>query len=87
MKKATPPGSPSEAKIPLLEERAILTKQDVTKGRLRLSTHVENIAEVVRADLLSDNVETTRVTVDQRVVGLPPQIRTEGDATVVPIFE
>ena len=86
MKKATP-SSPSEAKIPLLEERATVTKREVTTGRVRVSTHVENIAEVARADLLSDNVEIKRVTIGQRVVGPVPQVTTEGDSTIIPIFE
>jgi uncharacterized protein (TIGR02271 family) len=74
-------------KIPLLEEQATVTKQDVTTGRVRVSTHVDNIDEVARADLLSDNVEITRVTIGERVTGSVPQVRTEGDLTIVPIFE
>ena len=78
---------PSEAKIPLLEEQATVTKREVTTGRVRVSTYVENINEVVRAELLSENVEITRVTIGERVVGPVPQVRTEGDLTIVPIFE
>ena len=51
----------------------------MTTGRVRVWTHVENIAEVARADLLSDNVEIKRVTIGQRVVGPVPQVTTEGD--------
>ena len=87
MDKAAPRGHPSEVKIPLLEEQATVTKQDVTTGRVRVSTHVENIDEVAHADLLSDNVEITRVVIGKRVVGPAPQVRTEGDLTIVPIFE
>ena len=78
---------PSEAKIPLLEEQATVTKREVTTGRVRISTHVENIDELAHADLLSDNVEITRVTIGERVVGPVPQVRTEGDLTILPIFE
>ena len=60
---------PSEVKIPVLEEQATVTKREVTTGRVRVSTHVENIDEVAHADLLSDNVEITRVTIGERVVG------------------
>ena len=74
-------------KIPLLEEQATVTKREVTTGRVRVSTHVEEIDEVAHADLLSDNVEITRVTIGERVTGPLPQIRTEGDLTIVPIFE
>jgi uncharacterized protein (TIGR02271 family) len=87
MDKAAPRGHPSEVKIPLLEEQATVTKQDVTTGRVRVSTHVENIDEVAHADLLSDNVEITRTVIGKRVVGPVPQVRTEGDLTIVPIFE
>jgi uncharacterized protein (TIGR02271 family) len=87
MDKVAPRGHPFEMKIPLLEEQATVTKQDVTTGRVRVSTHVDNIDEVARADLLSDNVEITRVTIGKRVTGSVPQVRTEGDLTIVPIFE
>ena len=87
MKKPASPSSPSKAKIPVFEERATLTKNEVTTGRVRVSTHVENIAEVAHADLLNENVEVTRVAIGQRVVGPPPQIKSEGDTLVVPIFE
>jgi uncharacterized protein (TIGR02271 family) len=87
MDKPAPRDHPSELKIPLLEEQATMTKQDVTTGRVRVSTHVENIDEVAHADLLSDNVEITRVTIGERVTGSVPPVRTEGDLTIVPIFE
>jgi uncharacterized protein (TIGR02271 family) len=87
MDKTAPRDHPSELKIPLLEEQATMTKQDVTTGRVRVSTHVENIDEVAHADLLSDNVEITRVTIGERVTGSVPPVRTEGDLTIVPIFE
>jgi uncharacterized protein (TIGR02271 family) len=87
MAKAAAGGYPSEMKIPLLEEQATVTKRDVPTGRVRVSTHVENIDEVAHADLLSDNVEITRVTIGERVTGSVPQVRTEGDLTIVPIFE
>ena len=73
MDKAAPRGHPSEVKIPLLEEQATVTKQDVTTGRVRVSTHVENIDEVAHADLLSDNVEITRTALAS--VSLGPYLR------------
>jgi stress response protein YsnF len=79
--------SSSEVKIPLLEEQATVTTREVTTGRVRVSTHVENIDEVAHADLLSDNVEVTRVAVGKRVVGPVPQVRTDGDLTIIPVFE
>jgi uncharacterized protein (TIGR02271 family) len=87
MDKTAPRDHPSELKIPLLEEQATMAKQDVTTGRVRVSTHVEDIDEVAHADLLSDSVEITRVTIGERVTGSVPPVRTEGDLTIVPIFE
>jgi uncharacterized protein (TIGR02271 family) len=87
MDKTAPRDHPSELKIPLLEEQATMAKQDVTTGRVRVSTHVEDIDEVAHADLLSDSVEITRVTIGERVTGSVPPVRTEGDSTIVPIFE
>jgi stress response protein YsnF len=85
--KELPSDSLLASKIPVLEERATVTKQEVTTGKVRVSTHVENIAEVARADLLSDGVEISRINVGLRVMGPIPQVKTEGDLTIVPVFE
>ena len=69
-------------------DRAISSEtRAVTTRRPRIATHPETFDEVARADLGSDAVEVTRVPLNQTVVGTRPGIRTEGDLTVVPVFE
>jgi len=87
MDESARPGPSSEVKIPLIEEQAIVTKREVTTGRVRVSTHVDNVEELARADLLNDTVEVTRIAIGERVTGVPPSVRTEGDLTIVPVFE
>ena len=87
MDKTSPQSIPSEVKIPLVEEQGTVAKREVTTGRVRVSTHVENIDDVAHADLRSDTVEITRVAIGERVVGPAPQVRTEGDVTIIPVFE
>ena len=72
--------------VPLLEEEARVEKRQISTGKVRIRTSVEDVEENVRADLESEDVEVTRVPVD-RVVNEAPQIRTEGDVTIVPIVE
>jgi uncharacterized protein (TIGR02271 family) len=73
--------------VQLLEEHAAVEVRDVTTGRVRISTHVETFEEMATADLTSDTVDVTRVAVGQPVGATLPQVRTEGDLTIVPVFE
>jgi stress response protein YsnF len=72
--------------VPIVEEVAALSKRERVTGRVRVSTTVDEVEEVVRAALRTDAVEVTRVPVD-RPVDSVPAVRTEGDVTIVPIFE
>ncbi len=76
----------TEEVIPLVEETVRIDKRQAVTGRVRVRTIVDTVEEFARASLQSDTVEVTRVPVDQ-VVDTPPAIRTEGDVTIVPVFE
>ena len=80
-------GLSPDGKLVLLEETASVSTRDVVTGRVRISTHVDTVEEIARASLQSEDVEVTRVAIDKPVVGTPPQMRTEGDLTIIPIFE
>lgn len=73
--------------VPVLEEQAYLSKETVTTGRVRVVTHSETIERLAEATLHSEAVEVTRVPIDQPVTGALPQVRTEGEVTIVPILE
>jgi len=75
-----------EQAIPLVEERAIVSKRVVPKGRVQVSTRVEQREEVVESDLMHEEVEIDRVPVGVEVDSMPP-VRQEGDVTIVPVVE
>jgi len=76
----------SEEVIPLVEETASISKRQVVTGRVRVRTVTETIEEMAHADVRQETVEVTRVPVD-RMVETAPEIRTEGDVTIVPVLE
>lgn len=75
--------------LPLVEETARIEKRAVETGRVRVRTITETTEELLRESLRSDAVAVTRVPVG-RTLGegeAPPQIRTEGGVTIIPILE
>jgi stress response protein YsnF len=75
-----------EEVIPLVEETATMGKREVVTGRMRVQTVTDTLEELARADVRRETVEVTRVPVD-RMVEAAPEIRTEGDVTIVPVLE
>lgn len=76
----------SEEVIPVAEETATVGKRQVVTGRVRVQTVTDTVEELAHADLQQETVEVIRVPVD-RIVGTAPEIRTEGDLTIVPVLE
>jgi uncharacterized protein (TIGR02271 family) len=76
----------SEDVIPLVEETATIGKRELVTGRVRVQTVTDTLEELARADVERETVEVTRVPVD-RMIESAPEIRTEGDVTIVPIIE
>jgi stress response protein YsnF len=72
--------------VPLVEETATIHKREVVTGKVRVRTVTDTVEERARANLQGAAVEVTRVPVDQ-VVDTAPEIRTEGDVTIVPVLE
>lgn len=72
--------------VPLFEETLHVSKRDVVTGTLRVSTRTEVVQEVAAITLDRTVTEVTRVPVG-RLVEHPPAVRTEGDVTIVPVFE
>jgi uncharacterized protein (TIGR02271 family) len=82
---AIDPSQPDHT-IPLVEEEARVEKHTRTTGRVRIRTEVDEVEQLVAADLMEEKVEVERVPVD-RIVEAPPPVRTEGDVTIVPVLE
>jgi len=76
----------AEQILPLVEETATVHKRAVVTGKVRVRTVTDTAEELARANLQSDSVEVTRVPVD-KVAETAPEIRTEGDLTIVPVLE
>ena len=82
---ATDPSQP-ETSIPLVEEEAHVGKRTRTTGRVHIRTEVDELEQLVAAELMQETVEVERVPVD-RIVDAAPPVRTEGDVTIVPVLE
>jgi uncharacterized protein (TIGR02271 family) len=76
----------SEEVIPLVEETTSISKRAVVTGRVRVQTVTDTVEELARADMQRETVEVTRVPVD-KMVDSAPEIRTDGDVTIVPVLE
>ena len=72
--------------IPLVEEVAHVTKERVGTGRVTVKTVTDAFDETVEAELMREAVSVTRVPIDREVTTVP-QIRTEGNVTIVPVLE
>lgn len=67
-------------------EEAHVEKRAVLKGRVRVETSVEVVEERVSAMLKGEVIDVVRVPVGTTVTAVP-EIRTEGDLTIVPVVE
>lgn len=76
----------SPDKISLVEEETHLDKREVSTGKVRIRTVVDQEKEIIGTCLHEDKVEVTRVPVG-KVVDEVPTTRTEGDVTIIPILE
>ncbi|UVF20697.1 YsnF/AvaK domain-containing protein [Microvirga terrae] len=76
----------SEEVIPIVEETVSVSKRQVVTGRVQVKTITETVEELAHADVSREIVEVTRVPID-RMVESAPEIRTEGDVTIVPVLE
>ncbi|WP_262269816.1 MULTISPECIES: YsnF/AvaK domain-containing protein [Microvirga] len=76
----------SEEAIPIVEETVSVGKRQVVTGRVQVKTITDTVEELAHADMRREVVEVTRVPID-RMVESAPEIRTEGDVTIVPVLE
>jgi uncharacterized protein (TIGR02271 family) len=73
--------------IPVVEERLEVSRERVETGRVRISKSVEAHEVVVDDPLKRESVRVEHVPINQVVTGAVPQVREEGDVTVIPILE
>jgi stress response protein YsnF len=77
------------AVLPIVDESLHVGKRQVVTGRVRVRTVTDLSEERIRQELSGQHVEVERVPVDVLVErdATPPEPRTEGDVTIVPILE
>jgi uncharacterized protein (TIGR02271 family) len=75
--------------LPLVEEDLHVGKREVVTGRVRVQVATDTIEQMVAQDLRGEEVDVERVPIGTYVENgaAAPQIRTEGDITVVPVLE
>ena len=73
--------------IPVVEEQLEVSRERVETGRVRISKSVEAREVVVDDPLKRETVRVEHVPINQVVTGAVPQVREEGDVTVIPILE
>jgi stress response protein YsnF len=76
----------AELVVPVVEERARITKEQVSTGKVRINTTCEILEEVAEAALEEEDLEVIRVPVD-RVVTKVPLIRSIKNVTIIPVLE
>jgi stress response protein YsnF len=80
------PRTVAEEIIPVVEESATIGKREVVTGHVRVRTVTDTVEELTHASVQREDVEVTRVPID-RVVETAPEIRIDGDVTIVPVLE
>jgi uncharacterized protein (TIGR02271 family) len=82
----TSPATTDDGVLRLAAEELSVSKQQVLTGRVRVSTVTHEREEVVDELLSRDRVEINREPFDKYIPAMP-EIRTEGDVTIIPIVE
>ncbi len=72
--------------IPIVEERPVVNKQEVTTGQVRVSTHTEQRVVHVDDALRKTIIDVQHVPINA-YVELEPQTREEGDVLIIPVVE
>ena len=77
---------PAPDTLQLLAEELSVTKRTVVTGGVRVVTHTRNHDAFVDETLTRHSVEISTIPLGV-FVDAPPQIRVEGDVTIVPVVE
>ena len=75
-----------EEVVPLVEERVFARKQEVETGRVRVKTFTDETVSCIKEDLMRDEVEVRRVTIDREVDHIP-EVREEDGVIIIPVVE
>lgn len=79
-------GQETSRSLPVVEEELRVDKRQVETGRVEISRQVHEHVEHVDIPLLTEEFEVERIPRGE-VVAAPPEIRQEGDTTIIPVLE
>jgi uncharacterized protein (TIGR02271 family) len=73
--------------LPIIEERAVVNREIVETGRVRLTRRVHETDEEISVPVQHDEVDVERVPINQTLPAgaLPPATRYEGDVLIIPV--
>src|SRR4051812_32667444 len=74
------------AVIPVIQEQATVRKRVVETGEVKVSKHVREYEEIIDIPHMHEEVRVDRVPINQ-FVEVAPQVRTEGETTIIPVLE
>ena len=79
-------GRSDEINVPLVEETATVEKREVATGKVVVRTIVDVEDRLLHEALSEETVNVERVAIG-RLVDVAPQVRTEGDVTIIPVLQ
>ena len=73
--------------LPIIEERAVVHREIVETGRVRLTRRMHETNEEISVPVQHDEVDVERVPINQTLPAgaLPPATRYEGDVLIIPV--
>ncbi|WP_082480445.1 DUF2382 domain-containing protein [Rhizobium sp. Leaf384] len=72
--------------ISRVEETFEIDRQRIVTGRVRVKTSSETVSEIAQATLAGETVDISREPIGKEVDRIP-QLRVEGDVTIIPVVE
>lgn len=72
--------------IPVIEEKEQVGKRQIETGKVRIHKDVREEGFLVHTPLIHEDVEVERIPVN-RFVEKAPDVRQEGDITIIPVME
>jgi uncharacterized protein (TIGR02271 family) len=72
--------------LPIIEEELVVEKSAVSDGRVVVSTNTDVVKELAEIQLEGNDVSVERVPINV-IVDAAPDVRVEGDVTIVPVLE
>ncbi|HXS55276.1 MAG TPA: DUF2382 domain-containing protein [Hanamia sp.] len=73
--------------IPVIKEFLNVEKKVVETGKIHIKKSIINKEQDINIPLHSDNYQVERITVKDKIFDEPPQIRNEGNKTIIPVVK